>query len=460
MKRFLTQHILLYMALSWALTFFSFRVCSHKPIHIVASLAVSMPSSFLWFYGLWRKLFLPHKKLIIPAAIGKASWRHQATVSLVLVVTFASAITMMGGSQHDHAAYQQQWQTILNGQDPWLNTSNTYFPVHNLFALFFALNPLLPKLLFALLFVFATFLSSYWMQGQGAREGNYSPKGLLFFLHTALSPYALIIIYWYGLNDAVAASFMLLAVIAVSSEKQIRFSGLMSGAFLAIATATKLYPIILFPFIVFQNRRPRWDFLVGYGSSLLLVFGMAYFIWGDSMLIPFNIASGRVATFLSPFNALKQQGIDLTGFSSVSSLLALIICFAWYIWRNSDPPSSGLIGLGVFLFFYRVGHTQFLAYVFVVMPYLVQRWSILYDPKSASSLALGLFTWLGFLNWYTLQYSLNCQMTFDTPARFFRDHGGWGYALVLLFSLTTMIRILSSPPKRDNLAVRNCANSR
>ena len=80
---------------------------------------------------------------------------HIIFFSILNIILFV--ILFYGGSRHDYSLYSITWQGILN-QD--LNIYyHSYGPLHLFFAFIYKLNPLLPKIIYGVLFsIFQIFL--------------------------------------------------------------------------------------------------------------------------------------------------------------------------------------------------------------------------------------------------------------------------------------------------------------
>ena len=80
------------------------------------------------------------------------------------------------------------------------------------------------------------------------------------------------------------------------------------------------------------------------------------------------------------------------------------------------------------LSFYNVGHQQFFLFFFLISPYAIRH--LLSDSNFLTpKLAAAFFVWIGFLNWYQLEYQLTCGLV-EWPARFFRYYGALLFVLI------------------------------
>ncbi|MFM7753924.1 MAG: glycosyltransferase family 87 protein [Cyanobium sp.] len=436
--------LLLYFLPSWALLLVSFSLClPHQALHILLTLIASITAAFLWSYGTWQALFSQPAEHLH----GKGLW----STSLVIGCSFLATalLVILGGIRHDQISYLGQWATINAGSNPWSDPSNTYFPLHAFLAPLAAIHPLLVKCLFAVISFTAILLSAL---GPVVAKERLTRNGkVTLFMAIALSPYTIITIYWLGLNDALTGSFMLLATILATRWGSNTKTEMLAGCLIALGACLKMYPLLVAPFFLVRKRKIQWSFLGGCAASLIIVLAASFGLWGESTFDPFVKAGTREPTFLSPFNALYQINIDATRYSTLLMLLALAACFFYYLIRNIDFPTAVAMGLAIALFFYRVGHLQFLAFVVFFTPFLIRHWSSIFDQEATAKLSTALLTWVGFLNWFQLQYALNCGMTLDTPSRIFRDHGAWPYAIVLTLTFATFIKRMSMPLGRSQI---------
>ncbi len=433
--------ILLYFLPSWALLLVSFRLClPHQALHIFLTFIASITAAVLWSYGTWHALF--------SRPVERGNGRRPWSTPLVIGCSFfaIALLTILGGIRHDYVSYLAQWTTINAGSSPWSDNSNTYFPLHAFLAPLAAIHPLLIKCIFAV-FTFATIL--YSALGPVVAKEELTREGkLAIFIGIALSPYTITIVYWYGLNDALTGSLMLLATILATRKGTNPKTEILAGCLIGLGACLKIYPLLVAPFFLVRERRIQWSFLGGCAATLLITFAASFGLWGESTFDPFVKAGTRGATFLSPFNALHQLNIDATNYSTFLMLLALAAWFSYYLIRKTDFPTTMVMGLAAALFFYRVGHIQFLSFAVFFTPFLIRHWSSILNQKSTAKLTTGLLAWIGFLNWFNLQYVLNCGMTLDTPSRIFRDHGAWPYAIVLTLTFATFIKQMPMPLDR------------
>ena len=125
---------------------------------------------------------------------------------LILLSGCISTIAILTGFRHDYIAYIQQWSVILQGDDPWNPVqkipTNAYGPLFNVLALFYAIHPLAPKLLFCI----SSLGASTWLIKILGKRYRKEPlimlAGLLFLF---INPFLLLTIAEQGLFDILPA---------------------------------------------------------------------------------------------------------------------------------------------------------------------------------------------------------------------------------------------------------------
>lgn len=448
-----SKYIWLYFLPAWLLCLISLRIClPHQVEHIFITFLASVGACFLWFVGLHSRLFSSRPK---PEPLANVPTdRPSASPSIVVGILGAAllilALVFFGGIRHDYHLYISQWSYINAGNIPWIleEKNNYYLPLHSFLAPLAAVHPLLVKLLFAGTALFTFAISAFGQVVDNERTG--SREKFILFISSVFCPYAIFVFFWFGLNDALTSSLLLLATILASAKPlQPKFQFL-AGVLLALGACIKVYPIFVAPFFFVRRRKFQWSFLAGCLAALLAVFGLSFHLWGSATFYPFLFASSREGTFISPFNALRHAGLNLDRFSTLAMAAALAASFSWYVRRNIDFPSAVLMGLGITLFFYSGGNINYLAYVIYATPFMIRHWSANFNHETASKLSLALLGWAAFLNWYQLQLMLNCGMTLDTTSRVFRNHGGWINAVVILLAFSTFRIWLMKPDRHSN----------
>lgn len=404
---------------------------------------VSSLSIFIWFFALW---------LILNSTGSDWCGRRPGSPGIFYYYVFTIAacllISWFTGPRFDYVDYVKQWtESFANGVfAPWKNVpSNAYGPVHMIFSPLALLNPLLPKMISAFLLI-STSLYITLKSVDGPNDFSRDQKFLLF-LYTLASPFAIISFWIYGINDTISVFFMVLAIFALQPRVfSSTLSTGLSALSLSIAVLHKFYPIVLLPFIVYRNRKIDFLYIFFFTLGFSLILIISYCIWGLDMLRPVLFASARSAQHLSIFNALSSIKVNITSISPIAMFAATSVVLIIYNRSRLGFVNASFLGFVVFVFFYKVGHTPYYTFAMLMSPYLFRSWKAELAVKDYKKLTAAYIFWLGFINLYSLEYVITCQMTVDTSARVFRYFGGFPFALITIYLVVTGIRCLSSPP--------------
>jgi hypothetical protein len=418
----LLKRVLLYIGPAWVVLFISIQACSSSmPQFAMYSVAAILSTAWM-FYGLWRFFFRPP----LGGERQDSSLTHQALGFLAIVTVLLLTFSYLTGYRHDYMSYIKQWDIILRGDDPWRGTDNAYGPVHNLFASWYNIQGLLPKLWFSFLLSATGGIASFFPLR--IDEKTSLPQRYLLFIFFILSPFALITVTFYGLNDILPAAAMVLAIIGAITFKDF-LPRILSGGILAIGVMSKFYPIIILPSLSIQRRRIDWAFISGFLGVLVSIALLAYKIWGKSMLYPLLFAGFRGSAHLSLFHFTRTVlELNLDRLSTPVMLVVFLAMSLFLFKKNLDPMLNSILIFASVLSFYKVGHQQFFLFFFLISPYAIRR--LLSDSNFLTpKLAAAFFVWIGFLNWYQLEYQLTCGLV-EWPARFFRYYGALLYVLI------------------------------
>lgn len=283
--------------------------------------------------------------------------------SLLLLAGFGFLIFgYLTGAKHDYPEYMKQWQQIIDFDDPWLLNGkefygNAYGPTHLIYAIFFAIHSLLPKLLAATEHCFVFYLLQLLFK-------NSRPLLLWVFF----SPFFLLTVFFYADVDAHLGFFLILSFILLDLGR-----GFAAGIFLALATCLKFFPFAYLPIMAFDaKRRFRWLFVSSALLGIAALFGTSFALWGDSVLVPLFYAGQRPAKLLSifafldgPHSFLSLHSARASSYLMISSAF-FVYAFYWFK-RREGLFCAVLLTLLIFLF-YKVGHPQF--YVSAVYLYI------------------------------------------------------------------------------------------
>lgn len=175
-------------------------------------------------------------------AIRLASGSPRWLVAYVVWVGAMMILATVSGILHDYYAYSLQWANIVAGGDPWLEPGipkNTYGPLHASFAPGTNLSPLFSKWVFGLVLIAVLFtLLLRLLQNSPLRATTVAA----FTLLVPANGFLIGVAFVFGLNDALVAAFIGLAVLV-----RWRKCLLLAGAALGLAFLLKFYPLLLLP---------------------------------------------------------------------------------------------------------------------------------------------------------------------------------------------------------------------
>jgi hypothetical protein len=102
-----------------------------------------------------------------------------------------------------------------------------------------------------------------------------------------------------------------------------------------------------------------------------------------------------------------------------------------------------------------VGHQQFFLFFFLVAPFAI-RYLLSCSRILTPRVAAVFFLWIGFLNWYQLEYSLTCGM-FEGPSKAFRYGGSvfryWGALVYFILSAVLAFTLIGRIARKDIMLV-------
>ena len=280
-------------------------------------------------------------------------------LGLILVwSTVALAVSVLRGIRHDYVVYLRQWSLVPGGEDPW-GAGNTYGPLHVALAYLAELGPLVPKLFMVVAFLAANFLLAAALLK--SRPPTSSLVAYLIFV--PLNFLVISIVISFGLNDALAAALVGLAVLA-------RFRGrlVVAGVFLGLAVLLKLYPALLLPFFCLDGRKFNSKLFLTTSCTTFVGFVLSLAIWGNGFITSFITGASRQPKLLSLLAALRRHpelGGDssvvdfLINFNSIFVLISSAVLLAvTYKMELTWIEGAALAGL-TYPLIYKVGHPQF-----------------------------------------------------------------------------------------------------
>jgi hypothetical protein len=304
----------------------------------------------------------------------RASLRKRDIAVIVALVAWSGAMCVLAvlrGVRHDYVQYLRQWSLVRNGEDPW-SGSNTYGPVHNLLAFLAEPSRLGPKLFLVVAFLAVNFLLLCALL-------RTRPTASPLLAYAAIVPlnFAVIsVVASFGLNDALVAAFLGLAVLA-------RFRGrlLLAGAFVGLAILLKYYPALLVPFLCLDGRRLNLKPLLAAIATTAVGIALSFVVWGDGVVASLTMGVSREPKLLSVLYALEQHP-ELGGRSAVVDflvrantifvLLGVALCVVLVFWLRLSWIEGAAIGTLVYLLIYKVGHPQFfIPWLFLLVGLLI-----------------------------------------------------------------------------------------
>tara|TARA_B100001121_G_scaffold162898_1_gene142227 strand:+ start:595 stop:1725 length:1131 start_codon:yes stop_codon:yes gene_type:complete len=276
---------------------------------------------------------------------------HIIFFSILNIILFI--ILFYGGSRHDYSLYSITWQGVLN-QDPNIYY-HSYGPLHLFFAFIFNLNPLLPKIIYGILFsIFQIFLFLKLLK----LEDKFL---LLFYISIPCNFLIIATVYFYGINDSIVAFFLFFSLIFKLDKKDV-----LSGIFLSVSILTKIYPILLVPFFILERKKINIKLLFSLIVSLIVIMLISFYFFGNRLILdPFMFGAARDPKLLSilaslsydfPESLIVKKLIENNSFIVlVSTLMTIIFCLI----KQTRILVSLILTYLTILITYKVGHMQF-----------------------------------------------------------------------------------------------------
>jgi len=261
----------------------------------------------------------------------------------------------------DYRYYGIQWMNIVHGENPWFDqqgqwNTNAYGPAHAILAWPYAWWHKLPRIVFLGIWVsIGLFLL------RTLRPEAEKPNWLYLLLFWA-APFLWSEIILSSDADVMTAALCLVALTCAGKRP------VLSGFLLAVAVASKLYPLALLPFFAVQRGRPQWRWIASAAATLVVIYGAAFLLWGPSVWYSFTLAATRDSTPYSLFFFLKSPASPLRLFSANPNLdwlsvplLAVGGLALWviYVVRRWSPGPGVMAAFCLVLILYKVGHDQF-----------------------------------------------------------------------------------------------------
>jgi len=286
---------------------------------------------------------------------------------LFLVVITLFAIRL--GAQHDYPAHIEFWKQVLRGDNPWLGLDgkptfkNTYPPLWQPLALVYKIHWILPKLLYVWLWAGM----SYWLTAYAAENRNstkWLPWAIGGFMF--LNPHFWIEGPMFGHFDVITGLFCLMAAHSINKKNEVK-----AGIALSLGLLIKLLPVVAVPFLVLKNKKINWKLLKGFSGVTFLGYGLAFLMWGKSVIAPFlftGVSTHYHSIYTSVLYATDGR-IDLTSYSNYLLLLALTIIFIINWFNKIDALTLFVTILVCVMTFFKNGGIQYYDSLFFVIPY-------------------------------------------------------------------------------------------
>ena len=318
-------------------------------------------------------------------------------VAALFVVFFAFRKALLSSPVHDYFFYMQQWDAIIQGKNVWTIKfkPSPYGPVHSALALLYYIHFNLPRLFFVFLWLICSFGIAIKLN-----KNSYLPNKHKYalFIVLLLNPLFWVFVVDYGTHDILMAFFVLSSVVLFTKKKDA-----LSGLLMAIAVSVKFIPLVMVPFLIFSRTRIRWRYAFSFVITLLLIFGVCYFLWGDDIFRPFLRVHGRPSKMLSVFRFIRGEISPLRLFTANPNfdwlsvylcLFSVFVFFLIHIQRGFERISSSIISMVILVTLYKVGHHQF--YITVTM--LIVLWIGL-DYKKIKDTGVELISVFAFIIW-------------------------------------------------------------
>jgi Glycosyltransferase family 87 len=320
------------------------------------------------------------------------AYRRCNAVLVTYSATFL-ALTVLSGDQGIYYAYLAEWKAVLSGGDPWVHAKgiffNAYGPLFNALALLVWVNPLANKLLFA----FSYLVYVVWL------IKDFAPRrGLVAFSWpwTALwllNPFPWEEIAYGGYFDILVSLACVAAVHSLIGQKD----GI-SGIYLALGILLKFIPIVILPFLAFNERRVHFRLLGFCVGVTFFGFLVSTLVWGTSTFAPLMFAATRHSewSIYSVMNSSLGLVLESPNFDWIQNPLVSIAGLGVFVWctlRQIEPALSCVLAILVTLLFYRVGLANYQMVLFsLVLYWAVSNWEQFNEHPVLAALLVGYFS--------------------------------------------------------------------
>ncbi|WP_165221260.1 glycosyltransferase 87 family protein [Aquisphaera insulae] len=310
--------------------------------------------------------------------------------------------TAASGAIQDYVLYLVCWQEVARGNDPWYFTTgvfgtyplNAYGPLFNVFAFPALLNPLLPKLCFAIAYL--GFVGRLFSTPGPSKTRSRGELAAWFLL--VANPYFWVEIAHFGHFDVIVGILCVAAVTARARDRD-----LSSGTYLALGALLKYVPLLLVPFVALVPPRHRWR--IAFAAAGITAAGLAIsvLIWGPSTFRPIVFAAQRPSHHLSIFRFLNGRYSPLSGlvlhenpanWAPAFLILALGIALAWSERQRLATLPAGALAMVITALLYQAGFTQY-----HMVGLLLLTWWLATDPPPSWKRSLLVAALVPYLAW-------------------------------------------------------------
>lgn len=345
---------------------------------------------------------------------------------------------------NDYRAYLLQWQAVAAGQDPWQTPivlgANAYGPLHNLYGLLFLIQPALPRLFGA-----GLWLAALWPIVRHIVNAPFAAERRLWLLLAViLNPFLWGWVAVFGSNDAIAAAFLVFAALALD-----RRASKTAGLCVALAALMKFYPLLVIPFVAYHRRRLDLPFAATALGVFTAGMGVAALLWGTSIFTPLFFAAGREPSQLSIYAFLATSALSPLHGIGVPTHLAQAIfavvglaAFGAHVQGRGGQREGLVLGLLVTLTGYQLGHFQFYLPLALLIPLTIAQG--VFAPETAKWLLRVLAT---------VSFFATCYLAFGglvtPPWLYIRQNCGLPTFLIEVAALRTFLHQPTQTPSQD-----------
>ena len=349
------------------------------------------------------------------------------------------------GCPFDYPYYEEQWQSLINGGNPYEVWHNAYPIGHTLVGILYYLDYNLPRYLFLFSWLAAvSFVFHKFIQTQPPKLLEY-----LLFTFLFLNPVFWVTVSICSHNDALVAPLVLLALVL---RQKLSYLGM---ATLTIAGMTKIYPLALIP--LYALNKGKLNILLMSSGFILtgIIMAITYYFYGFPALDVFIKSTNRFLTQYSIYSTLTTFfGHDFLYWptyiqlNSLVTIICLVLAFFWCWFNSYSYLSNCLIGSMVLVTFYGSVFQQ----VYLLPFLLFIHWYTVYLPHEHKRCwrVLTPFILLSAAH-VLMRFQLFFEDYFDFPWNdYIYDYTGALYFILNLYLLLAVITFLQEIKPSDS----------